>query len=846
MLESPATTSRRIRIVRVSMSNENAKSRTVTPLQAVKRVAAIVSQNAGIQLGEKQFSMVESRLRSRMRKLKMESFEDYMVHLEANRTSESLALLSLLTTHHTFFFREFNHFEFLLNNALNPLINRARARGDKKIRVWSAACSRGQEVYSLAMFLHFHLTAVAPDISFDIVGTDVDPDSVKWAKNGVYRASELKQAPSMYMGEHWVRGKGDVADYFKVRDGLRRHCRFESVNLLTSDNFLKDKSFDLIFCRNVFIYFDSNQIRDISKRMLEKLDPDGFLILGVSESLNGLGLKVESPTASVYRHPQAREKSQVASGPAVLVPVATRKGPAKVLCVDDSPVILALMKKVFAEDREFTLVGTAKNGLEALEFLKKNKVDVMTLDLHMPEMDGIGFLAANQDKTLPIVVMSAISRDEPSIAQKALMVGALDYVEKPSLENIAQATNEIRSKLKSAMAVMAAKTAKSNQTLPSAAGAGASVAPARASITGEPPTKRTNAKKRVLIVDDSATIRNLLTKILSADPGLEVVGAAEKPSQVEELIKSTSPDVITLDIHMPEMDGVELLRRLQPKYKIPTLMITSVSKDEGPEVLQALELGAVDYIQKPEMSSLSEASQQIRECVRTAAHSRVRGKSSGVKRKARRLSHSADSSIVVMGASTGGTEAIREVLEALPSQIPPILIVQHIPGGFSTAFAKRLNDLVPFEVKEATDGDEVRANRVLIAPGGLQMGVRAVGGKLIVQVLADPPVNRHAPSVDYLFRSVDKLDLSHVVAVLMTGMGADGADGMKSLRRSGARTLAQDEASCVVFGMPREAIRLGGVEFVKPLDEIAGAIVDLVDAYSAANKGSNKVKKEAS
>ena len=338
-------------------------------------------------------------------------------------------------------------------------------------------------------------------------------------------------------------------------------------------------------------------------------------------------------------------------------------------------------------------------------------------------------------------------------------------------------------------------------------------------------------KIRVLIVDDSPTIRKLLSHVILRDSAIEVVAAAELPSQVEALIIQHKPDVITLDIHMPEMDGVTLLKKIHPKYMIPTVMITSISKDEGPMVLDALESGAVDYIQKPSMESLDATVPIILEKIKIAAQ--VKLKATRAKKASstpRLLSKNPldQNRLVAIGSSTGGTEALREVLTRLPEQIPAVLIVQHIPAVFSLAFATRMNQLCPFEVKEAEDGDEVRKGRVLIAPGGKQMKLVGKPGAYKVMIDDSPPVNRHKPSVDFLFDSVAQLTKNHSIGVILTGMGADGAKGMLAMRKAGARTIAQDEASCVVFGMPKEAINLGGAEKVCDLLEIPEMIIEFL------------------
>lgn len=330
-------------------------------------------------------------------------------------------------------------------------------------------------------------------------------------------------------------------------------------------------------------------------------------------------------------------------------------------------------------------------------------------------------------------------------------------------------------------------------------------------------------KTKVLIVDDSKTICQLLTRILNTDPELEVVATASLPSHVEALIEKHRPDVITLDIHMPEMNGVELLAKILPKYRIPTIMISSISMEESPQVLEALEIGAVDYIQKPSFSEIDSATPIIIEKVKAARTAKLVA-TTPMQTAEKPMSNAPldTSRLIVIGSSTGGTEALKGILTRLPENIPPILIVQHIPPVFSKAFANRMNELCPFEVLEAKDGDEVRPNRVLIAPGAFQMSLIGRGNNLSVKVEDAPPMNRHKPSVDYLFKSVAKLkNLPPIAGVILTGMGADGADGLLELRKLGAHTIAQDEASCVVFGMPKEAIKRGAAEKIAPLLEIA-------------------------
>lgn len=347
--------------------------------------------------------------------------------------------------------------------------------------------------------------------------------------------------------------------------------------------------------------------------------------------------------------------------------------------------------------------------------------------------------------------------------------------------------------------------------------------------------KKADSKTKVLIVDDSKTIRNLLEKILGAEPTIEIVGSVERPSLVEAAIQKNRPDVITLDIHMPEMDGVALLKKLLPKHPIPTVMISSISMEEGPMVLSALEAGAVDYIQKPTFDQIATVAPLIVEKVKSAASAKVHVPTPRVsgplapkraKSSVKTQFDLREESLVAIGSSTGGTEALRQVLTQLPSEIPPIVIVQHIPPVFSKAFANRMNELCPFEVKEAEDGDAVVPNRVLIAPGGTQMSLVRSGQGFIAKV--DPsagPVNRHKPSVDVLFDSVAQLVGARAIGVILTGMGADGAQGLLRMREKGARTVGQDEASCVVYGMPQAAFKIGAVEEQLSLGRIADGIM---------------------
>jgi two-component system chemotaxis response regulator CheB len=353
------------------------------------------------------------------------------------------------------------------------------------------------------------------------------------------------------------------------------------------------------------------------------------------------------------------------------------------------------------------------------------------------------------------------------------------------------------------------------------------------------------SKIRVLIVDDSASVRQTLTAILSEDPEIEVIGAASDPIVAARRIQDEVPDVITLDVEMPRMDGITFLRKLMAQCPVPVVMCSSLTEAGSETLLQALEAGAVDIILKPQMDvadHLTEAKLNICEVVKGAAKAKLTGRRAPRPPPldpAKKLTADAmlpppvagramaktTEMIVCVGASTGGTESLRVVLETLPANSPGIVIVQHMPEKFTAAFARRLNGLCEVEVKEAADGDAVLRGHVLIAPGGQHLLLERRGAKYHVAVRQGPLVSRHRPSVDVLFRSAARCAGSNAVGVIMTGMGDDGARGLLEMKQAGARTFAQDEATSVVFGMPKEAIARGGADKVLPLQNIAREIL---------------------
>lgn len=442
----------------------------------IREVSDLVQSETGVQLGLNQTSMVQFRLTKRMNDLEIDDPDDYLDYLYDHLDDEVKVLVSLLTTHHTFFFREFGHFEYLMREGLPLIIENLKKEGRKTIRIWSAACSRGQEPYSLALFLNQVLPKLAPDMSFEILGSDVDHQSIEIARNGVYRYDEIKEIPALYVAGNFVRGTGDIAEYVKLKNHIKDKCRFKEINLLELSNDVPAGVFDLIFCRNVFIYFTPEQIASITRQMLQHLAPHGIMVIGMSETLNGLRLPVASAAPSVYQHeafkkPSAPKISTASVGtpktsqPSASPAVSASPAPARairVLSVDDSPTVLTLLKKILPASEGFEVVATAENGLQAAEALKKHTVDVVTLDIHMPEQDGITYLKNHfKPGHPPVVMISSVSREDSALGVKAFEYGAVDYVEKPSLQNLALRGEEIRMKLR--LAVQSASLGQSER-----------------------------------------------------------------------------------------------------------------------------------------------------------------------------------------------------------------------------------------------------------------------------------------------------------------------------------------------------------------------------------------------
>ena len=339
-------------------------------------------------------------------------------------------------------------------------------------------------------------------------------------------------------------------------------------------------------------------------------------------------------------------------------------------------------------------------------------------------------------------------------------------------------------------------------------------------------------KIRVLIVDDSAIVRKIFSEELSKYPDIEVVGTAPDPFVARDKIVNLKPDVITLDIEMPRMDGLTFLRKLMKFYPLPAIVVSSLTPKGGKLTLEAMDIGAVDVIGKPGAAySVGDMSAQLADKIRAAARVKMVRKDPDTETlKSEPIASLAQTTnkVVAIGASTGGTEALKVVLTQMPANSPGMVIVQHMPANFTTAFAERLNGLCKVTVREARDNDSVTPGTALLAPGNYHMLLRRSGARYYVEVKTGPMVHHQRPAVDILFKSTAKYAGANAIGVILTGMGADGAAGLLEMKNMGADTIAQDEKTCVVFGMPKEAIKMGAVDKIVPLHQIAAEIIRMV------------------
>ncbi len=339
---------------------------------------------------------------------------------------------------------------------------------------------------------------------------------------------------------------------------------------------------------------------------------------------------------------------------------------------------------------------------------------------------------------------------------------------------------------------------------------------------------------KVLIIDDSAIVRKILSQELARFPDIEIVGTAPNPFVGRDKILKLNPDVLTLDIEMPRMDGLTFLRKLMKHYPMPVIVVSALTQKGGSMTLEAFEIGAVDVVPKPGGSyCVGDLSEELAQKIRVASRANLGARSNGnasdsaASEPIRALTKTSNK-VIAIGASTGGTEALKKILSIMPADSPGIVVVQHMPANFTTAFAQRLDSICAMKVKEAENNDSVTTGTVLIAPGNYHMVFRRSGARYYVEVKNGPMVHHQRPSVDILFKSTARYAGSNAVGVILTGMGADGAEGLLEMRQAGAKTVAQDEKSCVVYGMPKEAVKLGAVEKEVSLSRMAEEIVRMV------------------
>lgn len=349
------------------------------------------------------------------------------------------------------------------------------------------------------------------------------------------------------------------------------------------------------------------------------------------------------------------------------------------------------------------------------------------------------------------------------------------------------------------------------------------------------------AKTRVVVVDDSALVRSILTEIINKQPDMECVGAAQDPLVAREMIRNLNPDVITLDVEMPRMDGIDFLSRLMRLRPMPVVMVSTLTERGAEVTLKALELGAVDFVAKPKIGvadGIRQLASDITDKIRIAAKAHIRrapaapppGTVSAPPAVIAGVGRLSTEKIIFIGASTGGTEATKDVLINLPADCPAVCITQHMPPGFTTSYAARLNGLCKIRVSEAKDGERILPGHAYLAPGGKQFSVERSGANYIARVVDGEPVNRHRPSVEVLFASAARVVGQNAYGIMLTGMGGDGATAMRTMRDAGSFNICQDEASCVVFGMPREAINAGAAHEVLPLKDIAPRLLEKLRA----------------
>lgn len=926
----------------------------------IKEILREFEELTGNVFQEDQLSIVESRVLNRVNELKLKNLEQYYDYFRNHKDKEISKLVSLLTTHYTFFFREFVHFEYLTNTYIPSILNLLNQKNRKTLRIWSAACSTGEEPYSLAFHLSHCLKFQQTGLDYEILASDVDLNSLRLAKEGCFFWDKVKTLPKIIL-EKFFDGNGQN---YCVRNSIKSKIQWQQINLIDLKSVNFPHKFDIIFLRNVLIYFNPDNIIKVLNDLAPWLEDHGILVTGISENINDYlkrGWKSVGP--SIYqKNNNLNILSQANKSNATHEKI-------RILIVDDSVIIQNLMKKALSVFPEFEVIKAVSNGKQAWEFLAANpkSVDVITLDMHMPEMNGLEFIKKFGAKSIPIIIVSSVDRNNPQdLGFQAMQLGAADYIEKPTHENLDMFATELGVKVKLAyekfylsqayslgkksnsenskitqtdfkkfQALNSKKESNQNQSviqnkssmeqiankLSMKMGSQQKIIPVKSqnvfqaqksspsnpfqTPTWRKPISSIDRKKnlptqlkrnsivsnlksdfnrsflynsmkvelpksaggskylfnqsdrnmgvqryqeklpwegkffdrnkiKVFVVDDSPTILRLLNHVLSLDSRFVIVGEEGDPNRALKLILHPNfpADLIILDINMPGMDGVTLLKNYIQKKPISTVILSSLSLKESHLVLEALQAGAVDFVQKPAQSEMKgEMVKNFLERLYVAAKATKKS----IKPELANLSRHFNSTdignldvsrvLVVMGASTGGTEAVKSILQNLGSFIPPILVAQHIPPIFSQAYVERLRHELPYEVFEGVDGLEIKPNRVIVAPGGRHMRVAWRAQKPVVEIVEDFS-RPFTPSVDLLFESVaEQCHLwDTVVAVILTGMGDDGARAMALLKAKGAFTIAQDEVTSVVYGMPRAAVALNAVVKQAPIHEIPRVI----------------------
>jgi len=516
-----------------------------------------------------------------------------------------------------------------------------------------------------------------------------------------------------------------------------------------------------------------------------------------------------------------------------------RKKYIKILIVEDSAVVQNILANIIRESKYLYLLDAVSNPYEAAESIKRELPDVVILDLIMPEMSGITFLQILMNQCpLPVIIFSAYANKNTELGKKALQMGACGILEKPKCA-IGKLENNIRERFISLVNDSVAKFDKislnnihTNTNLEYSANEEVD------SETLEPGviTKKTTNNIRVLIVDDSAVVRIVLGAIIGDQQDMQVMATAVDPFMAADIMRKETPDVIILDIEMPRMDGLTFLKKINLNKPVPVIICSSMVNEQSKLLFDAIEEGAFDIIYKPRITvkeHLESISNYLVESIRSAAISENKqinysGNLSVSMKSCAKTNLKPKGNghkIVLIGASTGGVRAIQFILSALPAASPPIVIVQHMAAQYTKQFTERLNVNCAINIKLAEDGENIISGNAYLAPGDSHMEIDVRGGKYYIKFVNGPPINRHRPSVDVLFASAAKNIRSSAVGVLLTGMGKDGARSLKEMRNSGAYTIAQDEETSIVYGMPKAAIEIGAVDKVLPLQNIPQEIL---------------------